>query len=195
MLLVYQLNLQLIKAPNSRSSVFFPDMVDAAAPQTSRQSESIHSEPATVSKCARWESTFIHVLFVCCCLATLKSLWKHVQWFKNRWLLVHHPRDKSKNRFYVRMELSQFYFMVTFLKIVFVFLNHDFFLFENEVRCSDVLLQRQTDAYSLTNPPFGLPFASASAMNGWTCGIKTFWKYVWCFCNKTELIKCTAHKI
>lgn len=34
--------------------VFFPlNMVDAAAPQTSRQSESIHSEPATVSKCAR----------------------------------------------------------------------------------------------------------------------------------------------
>lgn len=66
------LNLQLIKAPNSRSSVFPLDEVDAAAPQTSRQSESIHLEPATVSKCARCESTFIHVFFVSDAVA-----WQH----------------------------------------------------------------------------------------------------------------------
>lgn len=45
------------------------------------------------------------------------------------------------------------------------FLNTVISLLENEVRCSDVLFQRQTDAHSLTNPPSDCPSASASAMN------------------------------
>lgn len=40
----------------------------------------------------------------CCCLATsLKLLWKHARWFKNRWLWVHvmSEQKKKKNLFVV----------------------------------------------------------------------------------------------
>lgn len=92
----------------------------------------------------------------CCCLATsLKLLWKHPRWFKNRWLWVHVMSKQNWKKKQIEHD-KHFHpfrpFGNCFLKIILGI----WCLNRSCVGC-DVLFQRQTDTHSLTNLPSGHP--------------------------------------
>lgn len=102
----------------------------------------------------------------CCCLATsLKLLWKHARWFKNRWLWVHvmSEQKKKKNLFVViEHQVNNMFFTSSTFPNVFWGVSFfsppllPLFLITCSIRrCagSDVLFRRQTGTHSLTNLP------------------------------------------
>lgn len=103
----------------------------------------------------------------CCCLATsLKLLWKHARWFKNRWLWVHvMSEQKKKKKLICCYRASGKQYVLHRLNLPECVLR-GFFFFSPPLlplflitcsirRCagSDVLFRRQTGTHSLTNLP------------------------------------------